>query len=61
MSQATLFGFGAVIFFTVMTGVFLYRLAVAKESYKNTRHQWPPARSHYSLDEDGESWEVVNS
>jgi len=58
MSQATLFNFGAVIFFIVMTGAFMYGLAVAKESYENTKRQWPPARSHYSLDEDGESWEV---
>ena len=56
MSQATLFNFGAVIFFIVMTGAFMYGLAVAKESYENTKRQWPPARSHYSLDEDGETW-----
>ena len=56
MSQATLFGFGAVIFFIVMTGALLYGMAVVQEAYKKTNPLRPRIISHYSLDEDGESW-----
>ena len=56
MSQATLFGFGAVIFFIVMTGVLLYGMAVVQEAYENTKPLRFEVRSRYSLDEDGESW-----
>ena len=56
MSQATLFGFGAVVFFIVMTGALLYRMAVVQEAYKKTNPLRPRIISHYSLYEDGESW-----
>ena len=60
MSQATLFGFGAVIFFIVITGAFLYGLAVSREAYEKTNNRRLSVRGYYSLDEDGEPWRVIH-
>ena len=60
MSQATLFGFGAVIFFIVITGAVLYGLAVSREAYEKTNNRRSSVRGYYSLDEDGEPWKVIS-
>jgi len=56
VSQAALFGFGSVIFFIVTTGALLYGMAVVQEAYEKTNPLRTKIISHYSLDEDGESW-----
>ena len=65
MSQAALFGFGSVIFFIVMTGVFLYGMAVVGEIFdRDTRvrlaMRCQPLPSHYSsTDEEDAWWEAI--
>ena len=58
MSQATLFGLGAVVFFIVVIGMFMYGLAVSREAYEKTNRPRLRVQGYYSLDEDGELWEV---
>lgn len=59
MSQSALFGFGSVIFFIVMTGAFLYGMAVIGEIFDNDNKQPPQlkVKSHYSLDD--EWWQAI--
>ncbi len=46
MSTSALFGFGCVIFFVVMTGAFMYGLAVVREiAEKDGYPARPPANS----------------